>query len=300
MFKDLINSWPYLISGLCSILLLVIIITLVVSKEFRSDLIAKENKASMLGLISIEGAIVLVLCALFFVGMMYPIVKPHIPFDTMIESRGYEFESPSNLLDAYENILKENESLNCEVSTLKKEMKNLIDEQKTIFSDSKIYEYIKTLSPSSKFANRLKQLQKDQDGPWAIKGEAVPLKIQVPSITSKDGISYGVLSEGVASSCPLYHKMNLELVSALTVKGKRVSGICKVVYTKNLLHSGTNCEDIMPVDLHISCEDASSIFSSDILTCDKNGVAKWNLQNKPDNGYVVQAVIINSEKDSNK
>lgn len=67
-----ISGLPLLISGVCALALIGLIAGLIVSSTFRNDVLGGEGEASVLGLISVKGVAIVLLCALFVGGMIYP------------------------------------------------------------------------------------------------------------------------------------------------------------------------------------------------------------------------------------
>jgi hypothetical protein len=67
-----ISGLPLLISGVCALALIGLVAGLIVSSKFRNDVLGGEGEASVLGLISVKGVAIVLLCALFVGGMIYP------------------------------------------------------------------------------------------------------------------------------------------------------------------------------------------------------------------------------------
>jgi len=67
-----VNDLPLLISGVCALLLIGLIAGLIVSSKFRNDVLGGEGEASVLGIISVKGVAIVLLCAIFVGGMVYP------------------------------------------------------------------------------------------------------------------------------------------------------------------------------------------------------------------------------------
>ena len=67
------DLFPILISGLCGLLLLALIGALIFSQTFRNDVLAGEGEASVLGVLSVKGVAIVLLCGLFLGGLLYPL-----------------------------------------------------------------------------------------------------------------------------------------------------------------------------------------------------------------------------------
>lgn len=65
--------YPMLLSGICAFLLAIIVMALIFSPSFRVEILGSQGDASIFGLITVKGAAVVLLCALFLGGMMYPL-----------------------------------------------------------------------------------------------------------------------------------------------------------------------------------------------------------------------------------
>lgn len=67
-----VSGLPLFISGVCALLLIGLIAGLIGSSKFRNDVLGGEGEASVLGLISVKGVAIVLLCAIFVGGMIYP------------------------------------------------------------------------------------------------------------------------------------------------------------------------------------------------------------------------------------
>lgn len=62
------------ISVVCGIISLVLVLALVFSGPFRRDVLDGNGEATFAGILTAKGAIIIVLCAMFVIGMIYPIM----------------------------------------------------------------------------------------------------------------------------------------------------------------------------------------------------------------------------------
>lgn len=102
-----INALPILISGVCALLLIGLITGLIVSSKFRNDVLGGDGEASVLGMISVKGVAIVLLCAIFVGGMIYPmgasssihqsesseVSKELDELKTVLEKKSAEYES---------------------------------------------------------------------------------------------------------------------------------------------------------------------------------------------------------------
>jgi len=64
---------PLLIAGVCALLLSALVLALILNAKFRSDILGGEGEAKVLGFISVKGVAIVLLCALFLGGLIYPL-----------------------------------------------------------------------------------------------------------------------------------------------------------------------------------------------------------------------------------
>ncbi len=64
--------WPLAVSGLCGLLLFAVVAALIFKPDFRADLVAGQGKASLFGVLSVEGVVIVILCGMFLTGLLYP------------------------------------------------------------------------------------------------------------------------------------------------------------------------------------------------------------------------------------
>jgi len=64
---------PLLIAGVCALLLSALVLALILNAKFRTDILGGEGEAKVLGFISVKGVAIVLLCALFLGGLIYPL-----------------------------------------------------------------------------------------------------------------------------------------------------------------------------------------------------------------------------------
>lgn len=67
------SYFPIIVSSICGLLLVLLVSALIINKSFRSDVLGGEGEATVLGLLSIKGVVIVVLCGLFLGGFIYPL-----------------------------------------------------------------------------------------------------------------------------------------------------------------------------------------------------------------------------------
>lgn len=124
-----ITGLPLLISGVCALSLIGLVTGLIVSSKFRNDVLGGEGEASVLGLISVKGVAIVLLCSLFVGGMIYPMsasptIQPNDSSDLINERDS--LESDLNVKNS------ENEKLNREFQKLQLENQKVEDEKEKL------------------------------------------------------------------------------------------------------------------------------------------------------------------------
>jgi len=83
-----------------TLLLVAITLALIFSEKFRKDVIGGDNDAKILGLISVKGAVIIVLSALFLGGAIYPLkyvdaafVEPEVEKSGLLKNGEYCYKN---------------------------------------------------------------------------------------------------------------------------------------------------------------------------------------------------------------
>ena len=250
--------WPFAVSGLCGVLLLAIIGALIFNPDFRKDMSATEGKANLLNSISVEGAVVLGLCALFFCGLFYPVAYPQQNFKKLAGEYSIEVNQVS---DAFELIIQLRKNL----VEKELELKRVQDDSKVI-KINEIPGFIKNLSPSNPISEEIYNLPSKELGPWSKFLESQLISVSVPGHE---------IPSGSALSCQEYYGGRYDLFSETQVGGRRVSGEAVTVNANGYIYRSSDCHNKVSYQLQISCSDAVRIFTRAVLSCDKYGQAKW-------------------------
>lgn len=86
------ESLPLIISLSCAFFLCILVIALVFNAAFREDVLGGEGEASILGIITVKGVVIVLLCALFLAGLVYPITKNNDSVPNNNQVRHFEGE----------------------------------------------------------------------------------------------------------------------------------------------------------------------------------------------------------------
>lgn len=75
------ENLPILIAAVFAFLLVALIVALIFSKQFRDAMLGGEGEASVLGVLTVKGVAIVLLCALFVGGLIYPLYSqsPTLP-----------------------------------------------------------------------------------------------------------------------------------------------------------------------------------------------------------------------------
>ncbi|MEE1868476.1 hypothetical protein [Pseudomonas auratipiscis] len=75
-----------LISAVCGAISVFLILGLIFNTKFRRDVLGGQGEAALFGVITAKGAAIIVLCALFIGGMLYPLSTSNLECRGAIDS----------------------------------------------------------------------------------------------------------------------------------------------------------------------------------------------------------------------
>jgi hypothetical protein len=244
----------YWTSGTCALCLLIVVVALIFHRGFRRDLAAGPNEVNLFGLLSVQGGIVVVMCALLVFGLLYPL------------SRSRERPAPSDRLPEF--LSKLPFPVANEGSALE-EIRRLYNHQTGPAVD--VEAMVRELSPEHPVSQRLRQFVAERVGPWALASSARPILVSVAGRMKSDEVR----------GCQEYFGRRVELRSNYVLDGQLVEGDSPLIVTVNaMMSSATNCRETVPVDLQLSCDIARRLFSERILSCDQQGEARWRVRDR--------------------
>ncbi|KEQ17374.1 hypothetical protein [Endozoicomonas numazuensis] len=256
------ENWPYLVSGVCAFLLCCLILALIFSSDFREDITSgNTNKTKIFNIITLEGALVLSLCGLFFYGLIQPVINPPEPFSLLVKANGLSFETPSQFLDDYKQKVAELNEKKVRVTELESELKGMIKEESLL-------SYIKALSPDAEFSVFLRELPLKHEGPWGRFKKSETILVSIP----------GDVKEGEAWVCHSRINDHFELISDLKINEEPVLGKSVKVSSTKLMFPSIDCEERVSIDMQIACVNAVQLFGDSVLACDDKGNARWKIQ----------------------
>ncbi|WP_062268705.1 hypothetical protein [Endozoicomonas arenosclerae] len=256
------ENWPYMVSGVCAFLLCCLILALIFSSKFREDITSGDtNKTKIFNVITLEGALVLSLCGLFFYGLIQPVIKPPEPFSLFAKANGFSFETPTQFLDDYKQKVTELKEKRARVTELESELEGMIREESLV-------SYVKALSPDSELSIVLRELPLKHEGPWGRFKKSETILVSIP----------GDVKEGEAWVCHSRINDDFELISDLKINEEPVLGKSVKVSSTKLMFPSMDCEERVSIDMQIACSDAVQLFGETVLACDEKGNARWKIE----------------------
>lgn len=95
------------ISVVCGSISVALVLALIFSSKFRDAVLGGEGEATIIGLITVKGVAIVLLCALFLAGMLYPLYisdsackGPIIKIETLVNEKFvYEVENAADRSD---------------------------------------------------------------------------------------------------------------------------------------------------------------------------------------------------------
>lgn len=259
----MITWWPVLVSALCGLLLAALVLALIMNAEFRRDLAAGQGKASVFGVISVEGVIIVILAGMFLGGLLYPVWR-------------YDNNAGKNGNDAAEVAALKAKVAEHQQTIARLEAGNRID-------PAELPRLLESLEPESEVSKEIRALADDNRGPWSRYSRSQDLLVSVP----------GGLAVGVVLGCPATHGKTLELLSTYKRGDVIVRGQSTLrVKVTGLLFSASDCRDKLGYDLQLNCADAVRLFSDVLLKCGNDDLPLW--QQPGDRRLPVSAVVVNN------
>lgn len=254
--------WPVLVSALCGVLLAALVLALIMNPEFRRDLAAGQGKASVFGVISVEGVIIVILAGMFLAGLLYPVWR----FDTVAADNGNGAAEIA--------VLREKIS----------EQEKTIAQLKTAgrVDPAELPGLLASLEPESEISKEIRAIADDNRGPWSPYSKSQDLLVSVP----------GSLHDGAVLGCPATHGKTLELLSTYKRGNVVVRGQSTLrVKVNGLVFSASDCRDKLGYDLQLNCADALRLFSDALLKCGRDDQPLWQVT---DRLLPVSAVVVNN------
>jgi hypothetical protein len=258
----MITWWPVMVSALCGLLLAALVLALILNPEFRRDLAAGQGKASIFGVISVEGVIIVILAGMFLGGLLYPVWR----FDGANASAGKGAADTTALQ-----------------TTIAEQQKKIAElEAGNRIELAELPRLLESLEPESEISKEIRALADENRGPWSPYSKSQDLLVSVP----------GELRDGVVLGCPATHGKTLELLSTYKRGDAIVRGRSTLrVKVTGLVFSASDCRDKLGYDLQLNCADAVRLFSDALLKCGRDQQPLWQVS---DRLLPVSAVIVNT------
>lgn len=242
----MLTWWPYLVSGLCGVLLAALVLALIMNPGFRRDLVAGQGKASLFGVVSVEGVIIVILAGMFLAGLLSP---------------AWRVDSANN-------------GGNPDVAQLQA---RIAEQQKKIaelgspstIDISRLPKLLTTLEPESEISKEIRAIAANSRGPWSPYSKSQGLLVSVP----------GEIADGFVRGCPSMHGKTLQLLSDYKHGDTVLPDRSPVIVTvTDLIFSASDCREKLKYDLQLNCRDAVRLFSDAVLTCGAGEQPMWKVQ----------------------
>lgn len=252
----MLTWWPYAVSGLCGALLAAMVIALILNAEFRRDLVAGQGKASLFGVVSVEGVIIVILAGMFLAGFLYPVWR----------------------IDSESDVDKRNvAALQAKIAEQQRRIAEL--EGAAGFDIAQLPKLLESLEPENEISQQIRALAANDRGPWSPYSRSRSLLVSVP----------GELADGLVLGCPGMHGKTLQLLSDYRHGDALLPGRSPVIVTvTGLVFSASDCREKLKYDLQLNCRDAVRLFSDAVLTCGAGEQPLWKI---PERLLKVSAVV---------
>lgn len=258
------SYWQIIISAFCALVLGALMIALIYNANFRKDLAASQGKANLFNLISVEGALVLALSALFFYGMIHPVRHPLQSFQSRMDMAGIAAQNPDELVELYRASQNAIDSQKALIDDQARRMASLQYQYSDYIAKGAVADFVLTLPPEHDISRALYDLPRKAVGPWSPYAKSTTISVSVPA---------RVIAPGTAATCQGLFGDSFELVSALTEQ--QYFGEPVQVTATELIYRASDCEQRVSYDMQISCSDARKLFTDTVLTCNARGEALW-------------------------
>jgi len=237
---------------LFSVLLLAIVLALIFSQKFRQDIIGAPGKANILGILTVEGVVVVILCALFVGGLIYVIsefrqsIVP-TPQDHMIPTQ----ELPESLQSGDPNKVLE-------------KIKKLAENEQNP-PDNIILKKLSELTYDSQLSKEIREMRTNKEGPWS--QTAKVLTIGIPQKESQPERGYAYVCSGSN-----YANSSIRLSNALSEDfGEKINLNVKGGGIDEL-----DCASSKKIpNFLLNCLDAKELFSDVFIECTTDGEPRY-------------------------
>lgn len=154
--------WPLAVSGLCGLLLFAVVAALIFKPDFRADLVAGQGKASLFGVLSVEGVVIVILCGMFLTGLLYPGWR-----------NGGELAYAD---DAQQQIRVLTEKL----ATAEANVRSLTNDTRTRFTIEDVPQVLANLAPENEISEEIRELSDSNKGPWSPFARSQEILVSIP------------------------------------------------------------------------------------------------------------------------
>ena len=233
-------TMEYFPSIVCAVLLTFFLCAFVFSPSLRKDLSAGEGKANIFNLISVKGAVIISLLALFLGGMVYA-----FPFVTSDDIEGLRTDLT-------------------ESKRMRLDLEKALESAQTL----DIADIVENLDPADTLSGQLRGIQQMSRGPWSQFSSSRRVLVSVPGTNAEDH-SY----QRIVYGCGRYYQQQVQIIS----DSENSRGRAVTVTVAGVINNATNCAELAGgVDLQLDCDTATGLLTSQVLTCDEEGNPLWS------------------------
>lgn len=238
--------------GLFSALLVIIVLALIFSQKFRQDIIGAPGKANVLGILTVEGVVVVILCSLFVGGLIYVIS----------EFRQSIVPTPQKKMISIQDLPENIQSVDPK-KVLEKIEELAKNEQNP--PDNVILKKLSDLTYDFPLSKDIREMRTKKQGPWLQTAKVLTIGIPQKENQPEKGYSYVCSGSDYANS-------NIRLANALNEDfGEKI----------NLDVKGGGIDELDCVtskkipDFLLNCFDAKELFSDVFIECTDEGEPRY-------------------------
>ena len=258
-------KYGYYVSAFCGLLLAITLLALIFNEKFRKDVMGGQGTAKILGILSVEGVVIVLLCGMFLAGLLYPVIKEPSSgeeVENFIKSLPLNETNADEVRTRIQQIIRDLDIAEKRIEELKAEERFPLEDLPT---------KLRMLDPQDPVSEELRKIAVENEGPWSPYSTSREILVSVP----------GDIDEGNANGCPVDRDKSLELISNYKRDGKVLRGQSNVtVRVTKLMFSSSDCRKITGQDLQLNCKDAIRLFSEEVLGCDEADNPLWRVEDR--------------------
>jgi hypothetical protein len=266
------DTWPFLITIFSLLALTFITWRFLFNKDFRDDVLSSKGEVNVKNHFTVKGSAFLVIYTILILASFSPLINDMFSFQTALHGNSILSlrVSPNDFIQEYTDNKTELDKLKVKLKT------NYVHKEK-------LPNFIKDLSPSAPLSKLLYDIPYKELGPWNKFSESQLVSVSIPSKH---------IEKGKALACDEYYGGSYELTSAIKVNNTTVQGGVVNVIANQYIFRSSDCRKQFKYKLQISCDDAKTLFTQKVLTCEGQE-AKW--QTTQPEQLLVRLISINPD-----